>query len=193
VGHVGTLDGRGCDEVGPVGLDALGQLVRVLDSAVLDGHALEVGDLENSVDALGVDARRLEQLSVQAALLGCCLFPSDLGLVVVEFLALGLVLFLVLARAFALGLERVQLLLVAVRLASGLLELVALCLERVHALGVLVDDLVDLLVLDAHCLEHLSRECQQNLPCFGMGGFPPIASAGPAPQYLAARVSIQTE
>ena len=66
-------------------------------------------------------------------------------------------------------------------------------LERVHALGVLLDDLVDLLVLDAHCLEHLSRECQQNLPCFGMGGFPPIASAGPAPQYLAARVSIQTE
>lgn len=82
VGHVGTLDGRGCDEVGPVGLDALGQLVRVLDSAVLDGHALEVGDLENGFDALGVDARRLEQLSVQAALLCCCLLALDLGLVV---------------------------------------------------------------------------------------------------------------
>ena len=149
--------------------------------------------MKSAQSALGVDARRLEQLSIQAALLGCCLFPSDLGLVVVELLALGLVLFLVLARAFALGLECVQLLLVAVRLASGLLELVALCLERVHALGMLVDDLVDLLVLDAHCLEHLSRKCQQNLPCFGMGGFPPIASAGPAPQYLAARVSIQTE
>lgn len=193
MGHVGALDGCGCDEVGPVGLDALGELVRALDSAVLDGHVLEVGDLENGLDALGVDARRLERLSVQAALLGCGLLALDLGLEVVELLALGLVLFLVLARALALGLERVQLLLVAVRLARGLLELVALRLERVHALGVLLDDLVDLLVLDAHCLEHLSRECQQNLPCFGMGGSQPVASAGPAPQYLAARVSIQAE
>ena len=82
VGHVGALDGRGCDEVGPVGLDALGELVRVLDSAVLDGHALEVGDLENGVDALRVHTCRLEQLSVQAALLGCGLLALDLGLVV---------------------------------------------------------------------------------------------------------------